>query len=295
MVVQVAKNAGFCGGVHRAFLMVEKKFKNSKNKPRALILGSLVHNENVTSVIEKWGIKKIKNLRNVKKGDVVIITAHGVSSDKIRKIKEKGARVFDVTCPNVSKVHKTVSEYNKKGYIIAIYGDKKHKEVRGINGWCNNKAYIIGNRTEIQRFVKKLEKDKLHKPILLVSQTTQNINKFDQAAEAIKKAARETQSKVKIINTICSATFLRQSEAKKFAKNNGGIVVVGGKKSANTKQLWKIAKQQNKNVIWIDELNEGTKKRIKKALSGVNKVAILSGASTPNWDIAAAVKFIKSL
>lgn len=295
MDVKVAKNAGFCGGVNRAFLMVKKEFKKKEKRRRILILGSLVHNENVMSIIKQWGIEKIKTLRSVRNGDIVIITAHGVSKERINKIKAKGAKVFDVTCPNVSKVHRSAFDYYNQGYAIIIYGDRKHKEVKGINGWCKNKAMIVGSRKETEELARKIEKSRKKSPILIVSQTTQNINQFEQAAQIIKQAAKEAKRKVKVINTICSATFLRQSEAKTFAKNNGGIVVVGGKKSANTRQLWKIAKKQNKNVIWIDKLNISAKKRIKNAFKGVKKAGILSGASTPNWDIKETVIYLKSL
>jgi (E)-4-hydroxy-3-methyl-but-2-enyl pyrophosphate reductase len=295
MIVRVAKNAGFCGGVHRAFLMVEKEFKRVKRIKRVLILGSLVHNENVTAKIEQWGIRKIKNLRGVSKGDIVIITAHGVSKERIAKIRSKGAKVFDVTCPNVSKVHKTAADYFRRGYQIIIFGDRKHKEVRGINGWCNNRASIVANQKEINGVLRSISNSKKKNPILFVSQTTQNINQFDQVAEKIKKVAKQAGRRVKVIKTICDATFMRQSEAKNFAKNNGSIVVVGGKKSANTRQLWKIAKKQNDKVIWIDKLDKAAKNRIKKLLVGVKKVAILSGASTPHWDIEETKKYLQSL
>lgn len=295
MIVKVAKNAGFCGGVNRAFVMVKKKFKNSKSKPRVLILGSLVHNENVAAVIGGWGIKKINTLRSIKKDDIVIITAHGVSKERIQKIKDKGATVFDVTCPNVSRVHRSVSEYVKKGYDIVIFGDRKHKEVKGINGWCKNKAKIIENEKEMKSLAKTIARSKKNKPILVVSQTTQSITLFDIAAKMITKAGSQAKRKVKIINTICDATLLRQREAKEFAKNYDGIVVVGGKKSANTRQLWKIAKNQNKNVFWIEELNMMAKNKIKTAFKNAKKVGVLSGASTPHWDIDETVNFLKSL
>lgn len=295
MIVRVAKNAGFCGGVNRAFLMVEKQFKKPNNSKRILILGSLVHNENVTAKIEQWGIRKIKNLRGVKRGDTVIITAHGVSRKRIAQIKSRGARVFDVTCPNVSKVHRTVSDHFKRGYQIIIFGDRKHKEVRGINGWCNNRASIIADKAEIENIIKIIKNSIKKRPILLVSQTTQNISQFDAVAEAIKTAGEQSGRKVKVVKTICDATLMRQREAESFAKDDGSVVVVGGKKSANTRQLWKIAKKQNDKVVWIDKLDKGAKNRIRKMLTGTKKAAILSGASTPHWDIEQTRRYLQSL
>jgi small subunit ribosomal protein S1 len=295
MKAKVAKNTGFCGGVQRAFILVENKFKRSKDNKRVLILGSLVHNENVAQIIGSWGIRKIKTFRNVKRGDTVIITAHGVSKLRIDKLKDKGARVFDVTCPKVSKVHRTVSDHYKKGYDIIIYGDRKHKEVKGINGWCNNRAQIVESESEIGKLVKKLKNSKNNKPILLVSQTTQNVSMFKKAGESIKRGAKASGRSVKMINTICSATFMRQAEAKEFAHDLDGIVVVGGKKSANTRQLWKIAKSQNKNVVWIEQLNKMSKNRIKNSLKNAKKAGILSGASTPPWDIEQTAEFMRSL
>lgn len=297
MVVNIAKNAGFCGGVHRAFVLTKKQFAggNKNRKGRVLILGSLVHNENVMSRVEEWGIKKIKTMRCVQKGDTVIITAHGVGEQKIAALKEKGANVFDATCPFVSRVHEHVADYLKKDFEIIILGDKKHKEVKGINGWCRNVAKIVATEKEAEELAEKTKKSRSKKPILIVSQTTQNNALFDNVVKILKKAAQAKERKIEAINTICQATSGRQKEALNVSRKSDAVVIVGGKKSANTKQLWKIAKENNKRVIWIEDLNEQTKKSIKKGIGKAKSVGIIAGASTAKWDIDKVKNYLESL
>ncbi len=276
-------------------MLVEKKFKNYKKKNPVFILGSLVHNENVMAVVEKWRIKKIKTLRSIKKSDTVIITAHGVSKQRIKSIKEREAIVFDTTCPNVSRVHRCVCGYAEKRFEIIIFGDKKHKEVMGINGWCGKNAKIIVTKNETKKLARQIVNSKRQRPLLVVSQTTQNIALFSEAVAALKKAAHSAGRTIKIVDTICRATSLRQAEASCISMKNDAVIVIGGKKSANTRQLWKIARNINKRVVWIDELNDRAKKEIKYLLREADTVGIVSGASTPKWDIDETVAYLKTL
>ncbi|MEA1925990.1 MAG: 4-hydroxy-3-methylbut-2-enyl diphosphate reductase [Patescibacteria group bacterium] len=295
MKVNVAKNAGFCGGVNRAFMLVEKKFRNYKKRNPVFILGSLVHNENVMAVVEKWRIKKIETLRLIKKNDTVIITAHGVSKQKIKSIKKREAIVFDTTCPNVSRVHRCVRWYAEKKFEIIIFGDKKHKEVRGINGWCGKNARIIATKNETKKLARQIVNSNCQRPLLVVSQTTQNVASFSEAVAMLKRAARFAGRTMKTVDTICRATSFRQKEASRISKKNDAVIIIGGKKSANTRQLWKIAKNINKKVTWIDELNDRAKKKIKHLLREADTVGIVSGASTPKWDIDKTVAYLKTL
>ncbi len=295
MKVDLAKYAGFCGGVARAFVIVEKEFRgrSPRKKGRVLILGSLVHNEGVMKKIEEMGIKKIKNLRSVKKGDTVIVTAHGVGEKVIQKIKERGAKVFDATCPKVKQVHNHARDYFKKGHEVVIFGDRGHKETKGINGWCDNRALIVEDPVEAKKVEKILEKKRQKKPIVFLQQTTQSLSEFEKIKEILKKIAKKQGRKLKIIKTICIATASRQPEAKIIAKRNDCVLVVGGKNSANTKRLWLVAKKENKNVLWIESLGEKEKRKIKNKFKNCKKVGVLSGASTPKWDIEEAVEFLR--
>ena len=294
MKINLAKNCGFCGGVNRAYAIVKKEFKGKKNKNQVLILGSLVHNENVMETINGWGIRKVKTLRTAKEGDVVIITAHGVGKDVINKVLEKKCKLFDATCPKVSIIHKTVMESHINGCQVVIFGDKKHKEVKGINGWCDGKAAVVSNPTEAKQLSKKWTDGKSKKPIIIVSQTTQNVEQYQNICDILFEGAEKSGREIKSINTICDATSSRQKEARRSAIKNDAVVVVGGRKSANTRRLWRIAKSINPLTIWIEELDKDAKKKISKIISKAKSVAVISGASTPQWDIQKIAVFLSS-
>lgn len=295
MKVNIAKHVGFCEGVQRAFVLVEKQFKNKTLKGQVLILGSLVHNNNVMNIIEKWGIKKIKSIRPVKKGDTVIITAHGVSKKRIDTIKKRGAKVFDATCPKVSKVHRNVFDRTRKNFQVMIFGDKFHKEVKGIKGWSGGQVEIVDSIPETKELAQKIISSRSKRSLLLVSQTTQNVDDFNEVTKKLKDATKMAKRKFEVMDTICRTTEIRQKEVANLAKGNDAVIVVGGKSSANTKQLCAIAKKINQKVVWIEQLDKFAKRKIKRAIKRAKSIGIVSGASTPSWDIDKVAVFLKSL
>lgn len=281
----VAKTAGFCGGVRKAFSMVQKRFDGKVNGERVFILGSLVHNENVMKMVTKMKIKKIDNLDPVGKNDTVIITAHGVGKDVLDEIEKRGAKVFDVTCPKVSAVQNYAREYFEKGFEIVIFGDKEHKEIRGINGWCEKKARVVADFVQLEEFLKEIREGEIKKPILLISQTTQNIENFERVKKVLSKVVTESGGEIKIIDTICRATFVRQKEALKLAQEMDTVIVIGGKSSSNTKQLWRIVSKENLKTLWIEDPKELEIDKNKELLKNAKSVGIVSGASTSTFDI----------
>lgn len=286
MKYKVAKTAGFCGGVQKAFLMVKKEFEGNLEKySRVLIFGSLVHNDNVMKVVSEMGIKKIDSLEGIRKGDVVIITAHGVSKKIFEEIEAKGAQVFDATCPKVTMVQECAQDYFKKGFQIVIFGDKEHKEVKGINGWCENSAHIVADFKQLDEFISKIKNGSVKGPILLISQTTQNIANFEKAKAILVEAVKEEGVTIEVVDTICRTTFVRQKEAFEIAREMEMVIVIGGRSSSNTKQLWKIVSNENKNTIWIEDPSELQDRRVVEMLKETESVGIVSGASTSLDDI----------
>lgn len=294
MKCKIAKTAGFCGGVRKAFLMVEKEFKGKVNGQRVLIFGSLVHNENVMKIVSGMGIQKIDSLDLVQEGDTVVITAHGVGKDILEEIERRGAEVFNATCPKVSMVQRCARDYFKKGFQVVIFGNKEHKEIKGINGWCENKAIIVADFKEIEKLVNEIGSGKIEKPILFISQTTQNIDNFNKAKKILKDTANEFRVEIEIIDTICRATFVRQKEALELAKEKDTIVVIGGRSSSNTKELWKIVKKENQKSIWIEDPSELNEKMNQEIIAGAKSIGIISGASTSTDDIKEVRKMIEN-
>lgn len=265
MKITISKYAGFCEGAKRAYdISINSAKKNNKN---LYILGDLLHNKHVSDKIKSLGIKKVESIDKIKKGSI-IISAHGVSKNIIRQAEKKALNVINTTCPKVIKVQQLVKKYYKDNIPIFIFGDKNHKEVKGINGWCDNQAIVIADIKEI----KNIDLLKI-KTAVIVSQTTQELKKFSQTAEFLRKKIKN----LKIFNTICDTTKNRQEEVKKISSENDAVVVIGGKKSANSKKLFQIAKKNNKNVFFVNNACEINLKKF----SDFKKIGITAGASTP--------------
>lgn len=268
MKITVAKNAGFCFGVKRAY---DLACSNSRSRGKIYILGKLVHNDDVCRDLKKKGIKEIKSLSQIKNG-TIILTAHGVGPSLYEKAAKKGLKVVDTTCPKVMKAQRLAQNYAKKGYQIIIFGDKNHKEVKGIREWSGNKAKIIGSFKEAKKL--KLKKSKKY---CLISQTTQNVQEFKKIRDYLSRALVNFA----YFSTICDSTDNRQNEIRKMAKNNDAIIVIGGRDSANSRRLFEIAKKINSKTYFI----ENARQLNKKWFSDIKKVAISAGASTPEWVI----------
>lgn len=285
------KNMSFCDGVQRAFDLVDDfVLKNNKKSGRIFILGALVHNESVSERINRMGIRKIKNLRPVGDGDKVIITAHGSSKAIFDKIASRNAEAFDTTCPKVAKVQRIARHYSAKGYKVLIFGDAKHKEVRGINGWTGGKSVIFENLHHA-RIAAANFSDGFETRAVLLSQTTQDIRQYKEISSFFKGAYKN----IIVFDTICRATFLRQKETNKISKDTKKmVVVIGGKDSGNTKRLWQICKRNNPNTIWISSLKKPERKELAKAAKKFKMAVIVSGASTPRWQIDEVDNYLRN-
>lgn len=268
MKITVSKFAGFCSGAKRAYEMTIENAKTNKNLH---ILGDLLHNQDIIKKIKSLGIKKIGSVEDVTNG-FLIVTAHGDRKEIFDKAKNKGLNIINTTCPKVIKIQQLVKKFYNDGRPIIIFGDKNHKEVQGINGWCDNKALIISNEKDLDRVdFKKLS------GAILVSQTTQKSAVFKR----ITKIIQDKIQNIRIFDTICDATKNRQDEIKKIAKNNDAVIVVGGKKSANSKKLFEIAQSINPKSFFIENAEELKLNNF----SGLKSVGITAGASTPDWAI----------
>ena len=277
MEIILSKYAGFCEGVARAYEIVEKIARDSKTKRPVFVLGSLVHNDDVVKKIEEMGVEKINvdenlmNFLNSAKGKIgtLIITAHGIGPEIYKFAKDNNINLADTTCPKVIKVQRLAESFSRRGYQLVIIGEKKHKEVKGIFEWTDEKAFIIENTEDLQKLILDSAKK-----VAVVSQTTQDREFFDQSAKYIQ----EKYPQAEIIDSICMTTHDRQVEVKELAKENDVIVVIGSPKSANSKRLYEIAKRINPKTYFI----ERAENLQKDWFAECEKVAITAGASTPD-------------
>ncbi|MBR4600840.1 MAG: 4-hydroxy-3-methylbut-2-enyl diphosphate reductase [Treponema sp.] len=289
-----AKILGFCAGVRRAVLAAEKALEENKGG-QVYTLGPLIHNP---VALNKLAQRNLKILLEAKipllnPNDTVIIRAHGVPPETENEIREKGVNVVNATCPLVTKSQKTAAEYAKKGFVIFFAGDKNHGEVVGIEGYARKAALeaekefnfiLIKDVDELKNEIFSLSEKKLlssDSKIVLLSQTTFSIKTFDSLQKELKSSLPQAE----IVSSICPATHERQNALKDLCSLVDGVVVIGGKNSANTNRLFATAEKLCKKAVLIE-----TPEEIPADFFELEKVGITAGASTPDDTIDAVEK-----
>lgn len=277
MNVILAKSAGFCMGVRRAVEttldMVNKKEQNIAT------YGPLIHNPQVLEMLKGKGVEVLDDIPARYSG-TVLIRAHGVPPGIKKDLQESGANVEDATCPRVMKVQAIISKYKKQGYATIIIGDRDHAEVIGLMGYAGETGIVVSNEEDI----KKLQ---LTTPYIIVSQTTQDKNTFEQ----LIKLFMDRFPNGKVFNTICDSTRKRQDEVRSLCDSVEVLVVVGGSNSANTQRLGEIARDMGRPVYVVEtkddlDLSDFTQ---------YESVGVTAGASTPTWVIEEVVEALMSV
>lgn len=284
MEIIVGKTAGFCHGVKNA---VDKTKEEVQKQKTTYCLGELVHNKQVTKELEKQGLIIIDDIEKAKEN--VIIRSHGVPEEIYEKAKKLNLKVIDLTCPNVLKIHNIVKEYFNKSYYIFIIGQKDHAETIGTISYCKENSTILEKKEDVNKAIKDFEQSNLKK-VLVVSQTTFSMEKFDEIVKSIEQNINKNVE-LKIKNTICNATSIRQKETQKIANQVDLMIIIGGKHSSNTTKLYEIAKKECKNCILIETSEELNKNRLKN----ISKIGIMAGASTPSESINNTVEKLKEI
>lgn len=276
MKLIVAKKAGFCMGVKRALEMVLDRARESGRS--IFTYGPMIHNPQVVSLLSSKKIFSSRNLEDFSKGVVCFISAHGISPEKRKELKETGAQVCDASCPDVVKVQGIIKKYSSKGYTTLIFGDRGHTEVDGLLGFTNGLGVVINGVDEIEK-LPPMDK------ICLVSQTTRNPKDFKKVADALRRRYKE----VMVFNTICSSTLNRQEEVIEMSAKVDAMVVVGGKNSANTARLSRIAREKEIPVFQVETVDELNMDEIGQ----YQTIGITAGASTPNWLIQGVIDHLR--
>ena len=278
MKINLAKSAGFCFGVRKA---INLALETAKIQKRVLMLGDIVHNEEVVKLIQNVGIKKISRLSNGK-GKILLIRAHGCSKYTLTRALKLGYKVIDATCPMVKEIHRIAQKLENNGYQIIIIGDKQHDEVQGIVGQLASKAIVIDKLQNIP-----LKKIKKIKKAGIVVQSTQNLESILSIIELLHKYI----PKIAFHNTICNPTKIKQNEVKTMPLKNSIMIIIGSKTSANTKRIYEISKSLNNNSYWVSDAGEIKKNWLHNAKS----VGVTAGASTPELSIKKVISKIKKL
>ncbi len=279
MEIIVAKHAGFCEGVERAYRIAIKAAEEGK---KIYMLGDIVHNAFVVDKFKKLGVEKINDLKEISKDEKasLIISAHGVPPDTLKKTKEMDLEIIDTTCSWVKRAQEIARKLAEEGRQVIILGDKGHREVIGLKGWAGENSLVIQNKSEIENAT-------LREKAGLIAQTTQSEENFKGVSGILKNIVKD----LKIKNTICNATEKRQKTAEELAKKVDLMIVVGDFKSANTKRLTELCAKTGTETLQI----EGTKDLKKEPLKGKKKVGVTAGASTPEWIINDVLKYLRNL
>lgn len=270
--VILAEHAGFCYGVKRAVELAEKAVVEGKT---CVMLGHLIHNDAVISRLSDMGVPAVARVEEAPASAAVIIRSHGEPQEVFERLKEQSAEILDATCPNVSAIHKLVACAEEEGRIPLIIGTPNHPEIMAIAGWCKH-GVVLQDAIALSHW---LEEDaaRREKALTMVSQTTSTQGAWE---ECVKKAKKECTN-LKVFDTICSATCKRQQSAQLLAADCDAMIVVGDKKSSNTKRLAELCSALCPTVLWI----EGAEELNPSDLDGKVSVGITAGASTPGWII----------
>ena len=279
MKVIRAKSAGFCWGVERAIQVAREE---SQGGNRTVYTdGPLIHNRQMMDALGKDDIQEVGDYQskqeiNVKESEekesVVVVRAHGISPQRRDYLKGLGLPFRDGTCPDVGIIAGKVKSHAEKGYQVVIFGDPEHPEVIGLVGYANGNAHVVNKEDDI------LNLPNLGEKVAMVSQSTMFTHEFNYLTGLLA----EKYPGMLIFDTICGATKERQSDLVDLVKEGAdAIVVIGGKHSANTRKLAKLASSHDRPTFHIETAEDLLPADFEK----FTVVGVTAGASTPEFII----------
>ncbi len=272
-MIIMAEHAGFCFGVKRAVNAISEALKNNRE---VWTIGLPIHNPQEVSRLEALGLRVADDESEIPSGAKVLIRAHGEPLRVIESLKARNIDVEDMTCPFVKKAQDMAAELSRKNYYVILLGDKNHPEIKGILGHIvcdnNNNSEVVANEDEA-------EKVSRHARIALISQTTQREERLSKVAGILTRKTSELH----VCNTICKATAERQEAVRELVRNHNvdGVVLIGGRASANTAKLRDIIQAEGVSVLWVEDEREITENI--NWFSDKKTIGIAAGASTPEW------------
>lgn len=282
MDILLANPRGFCAGVDRAIIIVEQALE--KFGAPIYVRHEVVHNKFVVDELKSKGAIFIEDLDEVPAGNTVIFSAHGVSKAIRAEAEGRGLRVFDATCPLVTKVHIEVAKMRAAGCEIVMIGHKDHPEVEGTMGQSDNGMYLVETPEDVaQLHVKDPEK------LSYVTQTTLSIDDAAQIVEALKKKFPEIKGPKS--DSICYATQNRQDAVKIMAKDCDLVIVVGSPNSSNSNRLREVAQNQGVESYMVDNASYLNPDWV----VGKKRIGISAGASAPEVLVQEVISKLKSL
>lgn len=267
--VLVAKPRGYCAGVDRAVITVEKALETYG--PPVYVRKEIVHNKHVVGTLTERGAIFVDDTEDVPEGALVVFSAHGVSPAVHRQAAERELRTIDATCPLVTKVHKEVTRFAKDDYDILLIGHDGHEEVEGTVGEAPEHVHLVDEDTDVAS-VQLRDPSK----VVWLSQTTLSVDDTMRRVNQLKKRFPELRDPPS--EDICYATSNRQVAVKAMAQECDLVLVVGSRNSSNSKRLVEVAVQagagDSRLIDFSTEIEDSW-------LVGARTVGVTSGASVP--------------
>ena len=280
--VLLAEPRGFCAGVDRAIEIVERAL--ARFGAPIYVRHEIVHNTHVVADLRARGAIFIEDLADVPAGATLVFSAHGVPKAVEHEAQARGFRVFDATCPLVSKVHVEVAKLHREGYAFLMIGHKGHPEVEGTMGQLSEGIYLVEDVADVAR-VQPAQTDKL----AVVTQTTLSVDDAAHIMAAIK--ARFPQVREPKQQDICYATQNRQDAVKLLSTQVDVVIVVGSPTSSNSNRLRDVAQLQGTPSYMVDHARE-----LQEAwLAGKSRVGLTAGASAPDVLVQQVIARLREL
>ena len=265
--VRIARRTGFCYGVREAI----DKAKEAAAAGRVThTLGQVVHNEGVIAALQAQGIETVDSLDQVSEGAAVVIRAHGVRPDVLRNAEDRGLDVIDGTCTWVIQEQREITKLVEEGYAIVLLGTPRHPEVVGLLGFAPD-AIVVDEEEDWDKIPRR-------KKMALLSQSTQPPWKFEKLAAFMVGRCHE----LKIVNTVCPVTIHRQQDTIDAARDVDLMLVVGGRSSANTKELTRLCGIAGTRAIQIESDLDLTDAAV---FGDAKVIGVTGGTSTPIEDL----------
>ena len=277
MKVTLANPRGFCAGVDRAILIVERAL--AKYGAPIYVRHEVVHNRFVVDNLRQQGAVFVDDLDQIPPNATVIFSAHGVSRAVRRDAEQRSLNVFDATCPLVTKVHIEVRQYRKRGFEIILIGHAGHPEVEGTMGQADGGIHLIESEDDVAA----LTVDRPQQ-LAFVSQTTLSMDDTARIIQALRNRFPNIVGPRK--DDICYATQNRQDAVKKLAQQCDIVFVVGSPNSSNSNRLREIARQCGVPAYLID----GAAQIQPEWLIGKQCAGVTAGASAPESLVARVVE-----
>ncbi|EHR52612.1 (E)-4-hydroxy-3-methyl-but-2-enyl pyrophosphate reductase [Saccharomonospora marina XMU15] len=268
--VLLAKPRGYCAGVDRAVITVEKALE--RYGPPIYVRKEIVHNRHVVDTLRERGVIFVDETSEVPEGELVVFSAHGVSPAVHAEAEQRNLRTIDATCPLVTKVHKEVTRFAREDYDIMLIGHAGHEEVEGTSGEAPDRVQLVDTSEDVDKVAVR-DPSK----VVWLSQTTLSVDETMERVEQLKQRFPEIADPPS--DDICYATSNRQVAVKAMAAECDLVLVVGSGNSSNSRRLVEVALQAGADdahlVDFADEVDEAW-------LEGVQTVGVTSGASVPD-------------